>query len=931
MTESPATIPQAFYRVQLHKGFAFSDLEKLLQYFTNLGITDIYASPLFTATPGSTHGYDVNDPNQINPELGGMDGLRKLSKIMSERGLGLMQDFVPNHMGIAGMGNWRWRDVLENGRSSRYANHFDIEWNPREASLSNRILVPILHDFYGRVLESGDIQMRYGVGVFWIDYKGQFFPICCESYGRIVDRLAPQYEPGTLACIRLEELSREFRILARVEITAGLDETHLKRREILRNELADLITAEKLDAGLSRTLRNINGTMGQPASFDTLHDILEEQNYRLAYWKLAAHEINYRRFFAIDTLIGLKVENKAVFDDCHELVQQLLGEGIITGLRIDHIDGLWDPTEYLDRLRFLAIQEGLAPYVVVEKILCEDEELPEDWPVHGTTGYEFAGALINVLTDHETESDLNRIYQNFTGHSGNPNEAMYELKRYVMEELFPNSLDNLAASLAFRVKSDRLWRDLTVNELRDALKNIIASLSIYRTYRRHAKPIQARDIKFIDEAVNGALARNTTQDHVPYEFIRSVWTGALKLHHEQAWEDDWVCKLQQITGAIMAKSVEDTFFYRYVRLLASNEVGHDPRILGRSVAAFHQTNQRRLETQPHCLLTTSTHDTKMSEDARARLMVISEIPDEWEFLLNHWKFLNASHKTQVDGRMAPDGNEEYLLYQALLGAWPLGEAVPTPEFVQRIKDYFHKAISEAKQNTNWNYPNEAWAKACSRFIEEILVPDPSNPFLQSFLPFLDKVSTTGMVNSLAQVTLKLTCPGIPDVYQGNELWAFDLVDPDNRRPVDYQLREKLIQSLDQADPVELLDTWTTGRIKMFVTQRLLKLRIENRDLFAKGSYTALTAHGPFGDHCVAFLRVCESASLLVLVPRITHQLGAPPTGKLWQETELEIPGASNIPWTNVLTGESFVQSDPHTSVAHLLEKLPVGVWFRKNI
>lgn len=930
MIKAPTLVPRALYRVQLHEKFKFEDLERVLPYLADLGISDIYASPIFLAYPGSTHGYDLNDPNQINPELGGMAGLNKLSKILQNQNLGLIQDFVPNHMGISGPHNWRWIDVLENGRNSHYSHYFDIEWNPRETTLRDRVLVPLLHDFYGRVLESGDIQVTYEDGAFWINYREQKFPICSESYGRILERLSWQYEAGSDTCAQLETLSRQFKALAKNGKMEGRDEyaRRVGQRNGLREEFARLTLEKNLQAGLNRVFKNINGTVKQPASFDALHEILEEQHYRLAYWKIGTHEINYRRFFAIDTLVGLKMESEDVFRDCHELLDHLLKERIISGVRLDHIDGLWDPAQYLERLYLLTDGEQRSPYLIVEKILTSGECLPEDWPVHGTTGYEFGGDLINVLISEESESDFSKIYARFTEIRLSPDDLVYQLKQYVIEELFPNALDDLSANLAAWIKSDRYWRDFAVNELRDALKNILSCLPVYRTYRRIGKPLHERELYFLNQAVAQVLQRNTTQDSTPYEFIRSVWTrqypGEQSQSEEQLWTDRWIAKLQQITGAVMAKSVEDTFFYRYVRLLAANEVGHDPREFGRDISSFHESNATRQKRLPHCLLTTSTHDTKMSEDTRARLIALSEMPDEWEFMLQQWRHLNEAHKTLVSGTLAPDANEEYLLYQAMLGIWPLEEFLPSEGFRQRLQDYFHKAISEAKLNTNWNYPDKQWEQACFFFLENILDPKKSDEFLKSFHTFSEKIAERGMLNSLAQVTLKLTCPGVPDIYQGSEVWDFSLVDPDNRRPVDFELRQRLFRQLDQATPAELFFSWKNGLIKMLLTHKLLQLRKKEARIFAEGRYTPLTVSGVFSKNIIAFLREHGERQILVIVPRLSAKVGHPPLGNLWQDTEIQLPDYPDS-WQNVITGQQLNHHSVILPVGSVLDSLPVAV------
>jgi (1->4)-alpha-D-glucan 1-alpha-D-glucosylmutase len=635
----------------MHAGFTFGQLTRLVPYLSGLGISDIYLSPIFLAPKGSTHGYDVCDHNEINPELGGREGLDALSVAVKEHGMSVVTDFVPNHMGIQGSSNWRWMEILEDGKLSRFASFFDIEWNPRQTSLQDRIIVPVLHDFYGRVLEAGEIRIEYRDSAFWACYRTLRFPMSPESYRLVLHRLAWLKDPASEISHRLEKLGEQFNALPRPISADNLDESRERRRgrDLLRQQLADLIASENLSAELNQALQVLNGTPKNPESFDGLHEILEAQNYRLAYWKTGTHEINYRRFFAIDTLVGLRMESQEVFDESHRLLKELIEAEIVSGVRIDHIDGLLNPAEYLQRLSGLATPGGQPLFSVVEKILTEKEELPLTWQTHGTTGYEFAGELIDLFVDPSSEAEFTRIYREFTGITINPDEQAYRIKLHIMDDLFPNALDNFALDLEARVKTDRRWRDWTVSDLRPALSQIIACLSVYRTYRVPGQPACAEDIDVVERAVSEALRLNHAADPAPFHFIRDLWTGRYpdeKAGSElKAWAENWISQLQQYTGAIMAKSVEDTFFYRYVRLFATNEVGHHPAQFGRPVAEFHEANQKRLRDWPVSLLGTSTHDTKMSEDVRARLAALSEMPEPWGAALHRWSKLNHQAKS----------------------------------------------------------------------------------------------------------------------------------------------------------------------------------------------------------------------------------------------------------------------------------------------
>jgi len=926
----PSRMPRATYRLQMHEKFTFEQLTEILPYLEELGISDVYTSPIFRASPGSTHGYDVCDHNEISPELGGIDGLMKVSGLLKERAMGLLVDFVPNHMGIEGPFNWRWIDVLENGHASRFASFFDIQWNPRQALWQDRILVPMLHDFYGRVLEEGEIQLKYFESAFWVCYRTLRFPLRPESYGAILERLAWFKNPGTILAQKLEQLSLQFRSLPVAAATESLEVTQQRnrQRDTLRHELGKLIESENIGPDLDQVLGALNGHAGNAASFDNLHRILEEQNYRLAFWKSGTHEINYRRFFTVDTLVGVHMELQEVFDDTHRLLQYLLEKGVVDGVRIDHIDGLWDPAHYLQRLSNLGRREEPA-YLLVEKILTPDEQLPTDWAVHGTTGYEFAGSLIDLLIRAESETAFTRIYRDFAGMTLDPHEQAYQLKLFVMEELFPNAIDSLALDLESQVKSDRRWRDWTVNDLRLAISRTIACLSVYRTYRRAGHKMSLADIAVVEGAVAATLQRNHSSDPTPFIFLRNLWTGVYPgpqaAPELRAWADRWVNKLQQYTGAIMAKSVEDTFFYRYVRMFGANEVGHHPAEFGRPVAYFHETNLRRLQLWPACLLSTSTHDTKVAEDVRARLLALSEMPERWEASLRRWSDWNRSCKTWVGDLLAPDANEEYLLYQILLGAWPLQEERVDEVFRERIKNYMRKALSESKANTNWATPNKPWMKASNDFIDAILDRERLSDFWLDLTSFAAEIAWRGMNLSLVQVALKATVPGVPDFYQGTELWDLSLVDPDNRRPVDYAHRRELLRTLDGASMEDLLGTWQDGRIKMQVIRSLLRYRRDFPAVFSRGSYTPVNVLGENADRFVAFLRQDGAEQILVVVLRHLGEGDQHDLRQIVGENRLEMPVNPTV-WQNIFSSRQVAGRTRELPVQLLLQGLPVGVY-----
>jgi (1->4)-alpha-D-glucan 1-alpha-D-glucosylmutase len=687
-----------------------------------------------------------------------------------------------------------------------------------------------------------------------------------------------------------------------------------------------VIKIERLQGDLDKVLEALNGKPGNSESFDNLHQILEEQNYRLAYWKTGTHEINYRRFFAIDTLVGLHMETPTVFEECHRLLQSLIAAGVITGVRIDHIDGLWEPAQYLERLSGLATKKDAPLYTLVEKILTEKERLPAEWATHGTTGYDFAGCLIDLLIARRSENEFTRIYGEFAGIAVSPDEQAYRLKLLIMEELFPNAVDNLALDLEAHVKTDRRWRDWTVADLRPAISRIIACLSVYRTYRVAGQPPSANDIEVVERAVAEALRLNLSADPLPFHFVRDLWTGRYpdeKAGPElKAWAETWISNLQQYTGAIMAKSVEDTFFYRYVRLFAANEVGHHPAQFGRPVAEFHDGNIERLRNWPASMLATSTHDTKMSEDVRARLLALSEIPERWDAALHRWSKFAHEAKAMVNDRLAPDANEEYLLYQILLGAWPLDPEGVNDEFRQRIKDYMRKALSESKAHTNWANPDEAWLKATAQFVDKLLDPRESAPFLEDFIPFAEDIAKRGCSHALVQIALKLTVPGVPDFYQGTELWDLSLVDPDNRRPVDYARRQEVLPETNQTSLADLFSSWKDGRIKMALIRRLLRYRAEHPTLFSTGDYVPVSVTGADANRIAAFLRQGSAEQLLVVVARsLGPDLESSYTTS--DDTLLALP--DTVPaWHDIFSDRS-VKSD-NCSVGTLLAGLPFGIY-----
>lgn len=927
----PQGVPASTYRLQLWKEFPFAEATKVVPHLHELGISHCYCSPILMSAPGSTHGYDVSDYHRIDTELGGHEGYAAFAARVRERGMSILLDFVPNHMGIQGTSNRWWQDVLECGPSSPHADFFDIDWGEDDSAGPSRVLVPILDTHYGVVLEAGRFALRFenSSGMINVHYEDLRFPVRPETYAEILSAAAAARELANEARALLEGLAKEFSALQR-----GPDGAIERRaRDGLKRRLADAARANAaLSGAIEARLGELNGKPGEPRTLDALDRILTQQHYRLAHWKAGAHEINYRRFFAIDTLIGLRMENPKVFDETHALIRGLLRNNLAHGLRIDHIDGLRNPLEYLERLQSFALPDGATTamplYVVVEKILGDDEELDGAWPTHGTTGYEFIPQLAQVFVDPAAEQKLTRLYGDFTSLRESFADVVYAQKRHVLEEMFANAVSQLGQRLATLVTADRRWRDLTRHDLVVAIREIMAGLRIYRIYRRMNAECRPDDAREIERACTEAMRRNASRDPQAFEFVRDVLTGrypppsASPEFRRNLWR--WVLTFQQYTGAVMAKSVEDTAFYVYNRFVALNEVGGHPAKFGGTATDFHATNARRRDIAPHSLLATSTHDTKFGEDVRARLYVLSEIPDEWADWVREWSELNARHKTEVHDRLAPDANEEYRLYQTLLGCWPMDPAFePDETFRQRLREHVRKAVNEAKVNTHWFHPNERWLEAGDRFIDALLSPESGRAFLASFKPKAQRLAHLGLANSLAQVVLKSTSPGVPDFYQGCEGWNLSLVDPDNRRLVDWAAEEQALAKASEASWLELLRGWRDGGIKRRLTMDLLRFRRDHLALFQHGDYEPLAAAGRFADKVLAFRRAAGGEALLVVVPRLTAAVGAPPVGLAWEDTALTLPAARQ-PWRDVLTGETWAPGEPR-ALGDLFKALPLAV------
>ena len=890
----------------------------MVAYLHALGVSDIYSSPYFQASPESLHGYDITDHNKLNTAIGSRADYDAWVAQLQAHGMGQLLDFVPNHVGIANDRNAWWMDVLENGPSSTYAPYFDIDWEPRKTDLCNKVLLPILGDQYGRVLERGELKVRFEDGMFYVFYGERRLPIAPGTYRYILEVALEN-----LADYKDDDFYAELQsVLTALEYLPKRTETDPKRiaertreKEIIKRRLERRCAeAPQVQQAIEKALAKINGNPGDPRSFDKLDELLNAQSYRLAFWRVAAEEINYRRFFDVNDLAAIRVELPKVFDAVHRLVLELVSTKAVTGLRIDHPDGLYLPREYFVKLQQRCAKalgtglprDGKAIYMVAEKILTGSETLRKEWPVHGTTGYDFASQTTHLLVDGSAETAITKTFHRFIGHSIPFGHLLYAKKLLVMKLALANDVDVLGNLLDRLSERSRWYRDFTLEALSRTVRETIACFPVYRTYLEPGQPVTEEDRQIVERAIAAAKRRNPAIEESIFNFLRDV----LLLRSPQdpdaagrAAHAQFVLKFQQTTGPVMAKGLEDTLFYIYNRLAALNEVGGEPQQFGLSVELFHQRNLDRQRDWPAALLATSSHDTKRSEDVRARIVSISEIPELWRRSLQRWRTANRGWKRAVNDSQAPDGNEEYLLYQTLLGTWPMQangdpDPVPSAEYIGRIQAYMAKALKEAKINTSWIQPNEEWDAAVHDFIARILDSSPRNKFLPIFLPAAKEIIRLGAVNSLTQTLLKLTSPGVPDIYQGTEIWDYSLVDPDNRRPVDYEMRRETLESLSGATPGELMQTWPDGGIKLFLIKHILQFRRGHADFFKRGEYVPLNTTGTFAESCVSFVRRLDNNWIAVIAPRLSSRIGFPPIGEAWQDTTIQL-------------GESFSLKDAH--------------------
>ncbi|MGI4747496.1 MAG: malto-oligosyltrehalose synthase [Janthinobacterium lividum] len=912
-TPAPVT-PRATYRLQFHAGFGFKDATAIAPYLGRLGVSHVYASPYLKARPGSTHGYDITDHQALNPELGTEEDFSAMVAAFRQAGLGQILDFVPNHMGVGGSDNPLWLDVLEWGPESEHAGWFDIDWDPDRRYLLNKLLVPFLGDQYGVELKAGNLVLKYdedeGTLAIWA-YDTHKLPICPLFYDRI---LAHEN-------VGLDRLSDLFSDLPMWRPQVA------ERARALKAELAALLHDDtEARAALDAQIASFN------ADWKLLDALIQEQFWRVAYYGVAGDDINYRRFFNINDLAGLRMELPAVFRHAHARIIPWVEDGTLDGIRLDHVDGLLDPKRYFDDLRAASTRPF---YLVIEKILAAHEQLREDWPVEGTTGYDFTNLVLGAMINPAAEESFTETYKSFTGLVTPFADIVRECKIRIMENEMASELNVLGRDAGRVARQNPMTADFTRNILQRAIKQIVASFPVYRTYIDMDGAQEDADRRDLDWAMAQARRGDSNIDPSVFDFLHGVLSGQVVAAPKSGFSRTAVLrfamKLQQYSGPVMAKGLEDTTFYRYNRHVALNEVGGEPERFGITANAFHKANTQRARNWPHAMLGTSTHDTKRGEDTRARLAVLSDLPEEWSRQVTTWSRLLRARRGDIEGSAPPDRNDEYLLYQLLVGSWPVELLERTDEaalqvYAERLKGALEKSMREAKLHSTWTAPDTAYEDAMQAFARDALDASRGG-FLASFLPFAHRVARLGVQNSLIQTVMKLTLPGMPDIYQGCELWDLSLVDPDNRRPVDYTVRETALADLEpRLEHVEgrgsllgeLLQNWHDGRIKLAVTALLLDLRRTQEALFSTGSYEPVAIEGGKSDQALGYIRSTGDQRLVVLVARYPGLREADPD---WGDTTAMLPDGR---WTDWLSGRT-IEGGQAMKLAELFDVLPAVV------
>jgi (1->4)-alpha-D-glucan 1-alpha-D-glucosylmutase len=944
-------IPLATYRLQFNKNFTFNEATKILDYLRELGITEIYASPILTSRRGSGHGYDVTNPNRLDPDLGTEKDFDLFLSELEKRGMGLLLDVVPNHMAASSENPW-WMDVLENGPDSAFSSYFDIDWHPPSRGLDNKILLPILGRPFGEALDSGEFKLTLNSGKFAIEYFESSFPLAPRTYRTVL-----AHRIGRLRSL-LDENSPAYQeyqgIIAALAPISDRDSTPVEaasdkrvRFESIRERLRQLTADSKEVAQfIQENLAVFNGKAGDPSSFSNLQRLLSEQYYVLAYWQNVNETINYRRFFTITDLVGMRVEDPVVFDATHNLILRLISQGAVVGLRVDHIDGLRDPAGYLKRLQErLAVEgdssSGSPAYVLVEKILERHEDLPADWPVAGTTGYDYLNFANRVMVHAQGAKEMEKIYSAFIGQSMQFSDVLYHKKKLVMGTILAVEMRSLGRQLGELAAQARYARDLPRQELTEALIETTACFPVYRTYIRNLD-LPAEATKLLEEALAQARLRKPGLNPQCFDFLHDVLLLSNPPHvlpdHREA-RLNFVLRWQQFTGPIVAKGLEDTALYVYQPLLSVNEVGGDPTPGNMCPKEFFEFIAHRQKKWPYSMNASSTHDTKRSEDVRARISVLSEMPQEWNRHLKLWATMNAQFKSSANGAPAPDRNEEYFLYQTILGVWPLEED-KVPEVVKRLQSYAVKATREAMVHTRWTRPNLTHEEGLTNFVAAILDETKNGAFLEDLRSFHRDIAYYGMLNSLSQILLKMTAPGVPDFYQGSELWDLRLVDPDNRGVVDFVKRIELLKALRKNDvqdngsfAAELLSNWSDGRIKLYLIWKTLGFRREFGESFTDGEFVPARVSGERAENVTAFFRVHGNRSALIVAPKWLAASGmgreSGERKQFWGDTVIALPENAAESWRNVLIGGRVIlqKNGEHAMVrvADALSQFPVAL------
>ncbi len=936
--------PVATYRLQFTPAFTLADALELVPYLGTLGVSHIYASPLLAARSGSTHGYDVVDHGRVDPALGTEADVIALGEALAERGMGLIVDIVPNHMCIADPANTRWYDVLENGTGSVWVDFFDIDWGPPKAELAGKVLLPVLGEQFGRELESGALRVDLEEGAFRLRHGAGTLPLAPPSWRLVLEpllrRVAARLGGEAEAAVELESI---LRALANWPAAPAQARARRHERDAVVRRLAKVFADDaEVAADVAAVLEAVNGKPGDPRSFDTLERVVEQQHYRLAHWRVAAHEINYRRFFDMNDLAAIRVERDDVFASVHELPLRWASRGLVAGFRVDHVDGLLDPGQYLARLRGLLTRTGAPGATIhVEKILAAGETLPHDWPVDGTTGYEHLATSSGVLVDADNAAAMRDAWRTLTGETHPFADVAYASKRLILDTALAAELTVLARRLDAISEQHRYTRDFTFASLFEALREVLACFPVYRTYvTGDARDVAPRDRQVIARAVREASRRNPVLNLSLFRMIEDLLLLQDPDGLSPAERDarrEFALRLQQLTGPVMARGVEDTAFYRYFPLLSLAEVGGDPHRLGISVDEFHAVNARRAELQPRGLSATATHDTKRGEDIRARLHVLSELPHAWRDAVLGWRAMNAPLRTD-DG--PPDPLTETFIYAALVGGWPSEGAQPDEAFRQRFVAHIGKAIAEAKLYTSWTNRDADYEDAVSKFVLGLLDERQSGEFLASLKGFVGRVELPGFLNSLAQVVIKVAAPGIPDVYNGGELWDLSFTDPDNRRPVDFARRRAVLEDVRrraEADAAgtarELLARPDDGAIKAFVLHRALLARAAHQPAFESASYAPCGVHGALARHVVGFARGEPERRVLAVTGRLFAPLterGVAPVGRAWGDTTISWPvGPPRARYREALTDRALDPSrhDGSCTIAlsELFDPLPVAL------